>query len=77
MGDVWAISIRFVLSEAMSADSPRPPLHRGRLLLVGAAVLLLLAAPVLAAGGLGRFVGGLWVSVLALITGLLGGFFAG
>ncbi len=43
------------------------------LLIATAALVAMLALPGLMAGELGRFVGGLWVSTLALIAGLLGG----
>jgi hypothetical protein len=39
------------------------------------ALLVVLLAPLLFAGGLGRFVGGLWVTVMAAIAGLLGALF--
>jgi hypothetical protein len=51
----------------------RTPSPRIWLLIAAAAIVAILALPVLMAGGLGRFVGGLWVSTLALIAGLLGG----
>ena len=39
--------------------------------------MVLLIAPALMAGGIGRLIGGLWVSTLALITGLIAGVFGG
>ncbi len=52
------------------------PPHRRRMWALGAtALLVVLLAPLLFAGGLGRFVGGLWVTVMAAIAGLLGALF--
>jgi small neutral amino acid transporter SnatA (MarC family) len=62
-------------AELMRSDRPTRT-HRG-VFLIAAAVVFLALAPVLMAGGIGRLIGGLWVSVLSVITGLIGGIFAG
>ena len=65
------------LRVSMTPTTRRTLSPRIWLLIAVAALVAILALPGLMAGGLGRFVGGLWVSTLALIAGLLGGVLGG
>ncbi len=51
------------------------PLTLGRIALILAlvAALAIVLAPVALAGGAGRLIGGLWVTVMGAIVGLFGG----
>lgn len=55
-------------------NAPRPPPTHRRLMLAGGLLVLAVAlSPFLAAGGLGRLVGSLWVSTMGAVFALIGG----
>ena len=57
---------------------PLNPARRRQLLLAAAAALAVaLLLPLAMAGGLGRLVGGLWVTVMGAVAGLLAAMFGG
>lgn len=51
--------------------------RRGWLLLGGAGLALLVLLPFALAGGLGRFVGGLWVTVMGAVMSIVAAMFVG
>lgn len=59
------------------AQQRRSPLIRNRVALIAVAAAVLLLTPLLLAGGLGRMLGSLWVSSMAVVAGLIGGLFGG
>lgn len=52
-----------------------PARRRQLVLAAGVAVVLALILPFALAGGLGRFVGGLWVTVMGAVMGIVGALF--
>lgn len=59
----------------MPPESRRRAPSRMMLVLGSVALLAIALAPLLMAGGVGRFVADLWVTTMSAVAGLLGGLF--